>query len=325
MALVPPTSQGTGVGTVESVSAADGSIVVGGSPTDNPTIRTGTLDAIATAHPPVAAVAMNAQKVTGLANGTVSTDAAAFGQVSGNQLAAPVVITGSGTWVPSTTGRAIFVATLVGGGGGGNNGTATQSGGGGGGGQLIDFYYLGNVVGNQTVTIGAGGAAAVDGGTTSIGALISAAGGYNGSTTSPVSTNGTGVSGNTVTGNSNGTLFSPGSGGTSQTGAGVGQVGLAQRQRLGCGGGSGGGQTSGAGGPAGDKIVGFTGGTGAALGGGGGASANAVGSNGAAGVGGAGGAAAVNTGNGGGGGGAGTAGGAGGAGGTGLVIIYQIA
>lgn len=39
------------------------------------------LSAIATANPTAAAVAMNAKKITGLANGTASTDAAAFGQI----------------------------------------------------------------------------------------------------------------------------------------------------------------------------------------------------------------------------------------------------
>jgi hypothetical protein len=39
------------------------------------------LSAIATANPTAAAVAMNSNKITGLANGTASTDAAAFGQI----------------------------------------------------------------------------------------------------------------------------------------------------------------------------------------------------------------------------------------------------
>ncbi len=73
---------GGGTGTVTSVAAADGSVVVGGTPTVAPTVRTGTLDAIATAHPPVAAVALNAQKITGLANGASAQDAVAFGQLA---------------------------------------------------------------------------------------------------------------------------------------------------------------------------------------------------------------------------------------------------
>ncbi len=40
-----------------------------------------TLDAIATANATAAAVAMNAKKITGLANGSASDDAAAFGQI----------------------------------------------------------------------------------------------------------------------------------------------------------------------------------------------------------------------------------------------------
>jgi hypothetical protein len=65
---------------VNSLTAADTSVVVGGS-AHAPTVRTGTLDTIATQHPPTAAVAMNSQKITGLANGTASTDGAAFGQI----------------------------------------------------------------------------------------------------------------------------------------------------------------------------------------------------------------------------------------------------
>jgi hypothetical protein len=51
---------------VQSVAAADTSIVVAGTATA-PTIRTGTLDVIAAQHPPAAAVAMNSQNITGLA------------------------------------------------------------------------------------------------------------------------------------------------------------------------------------------------------------------------------------------------------------------
>lgn len=65
---------------VNSVTAADTSIVVGGT-ASAPTVRTGTLDVIATQHPPVAAVALNSQKITGLANGASASDAAAFGQI----------------------------------------------------------------------------------------------------------------------------------------------------------------------------------------------------------------------------------------------------
>lgn len=83
MGLSPASSQGGGGGggTVTSVTAADTSIVVGGTAAA-PTVATATLDVIANVHKPVAAVAMNAQKVTGVANGTVATDVAAFGQLA---------------------------------------------------------------------------------------------------------------------------------------------------------------------------------------------------------------------------------------------------
>lgn len=81
MTLVPSSSRGSsGSGTVTSVTAADTSIVVAGSATD-PTIATATLDVIAADHPPAAAVAMNAKKITGIANGAAATDVLAVGQV----------------------------------------------------------------------------------------------------------------------------------------------------------------------------------------------------------------------------------------------------
>lgn len=82
MGLVPSSSQGGGGGggTVTSVTAGDASIVAGGTAAAV-TLETGTLDEIATLHPPAAAVAMNAKKITGLANGTAASDAAAFGQI----------------------------------------------------------------------------------------------------------------------------------------------------------------------------------------------------------------------------------------------------
>lgn len=87
---------------VESVGNIDGSIIVNNFASPNPSVGTGTLDAIATAKPPVAAVGMNAQKITNLAAGTVPTDAAQFGQL-------PTVFPGgpgsnfiSGRWYPRT-------------------------------------------------------------------------------------------------------------------------------------------------------------------------------------------------------------------------------
>ena len=74
------TTASTAYVAASGVTAADTSIVIAGTATA-PTIKTGTLDVIATQHPPAAAVAMNSQKITGLANGTATTDAAAFGQI----------------------------------------------------------------------------------------------------------------------------------------------------------------------------------------------------------------------------------------------------
>ena len=68
-------------GTVTSVTATDTSIVVSGTDTIAPTIATGTLDVIATQHPPAAAWSNNSEKITSLANGSSAQDAAAFGQI----------------------------------------------------------------------------------------------------------------------------------------------------------------------------------------------------------------------------------------------------
>ena len=73
-------ANGAGGGGVASVTAGDTSIVVGGTGT-NPTVETGTLDVIATDHPPAANWSNNSHKITSLANGSGAQDAAAFGQI----------------------------------------------------------------------------------------------------------------------------------------------------------------------------------------------------------------------------------------------------
>ena len=60
--------------TVQSVTAGDASISVIGTVT-NPKIETGTLDKIASLHPPAAAVTFNGQKGTKVANGTAAMEA----------------------------------------------------------------------------------------------------------------------------------------------------------------------------------------------------------------------------------------------------------
>ena len=92
-----------GVGTV---AATDASIVVTGTATA-PTIATGTLDVIATQHPAAAAVGLNSQKITSLANGSAATDAAAFGQIIAKQAATSTsgytLVNGTGTIITWTT------------------------------------------------------------------------------------------------------------------------------------------------------------------------------------------------------------------------------
>ena len=76
-----------GSGGVTSVTAADTSIVVGGT-ASAPTVRTGTLDVIAADHAPAADWSNNSHKITSLANGSAASDAAAFGQITAANAAA---------------------------------------------------------------------------------------------------------------------------------------------------------------------------------------------------------------------------------------------
>lgn len=78
-------------GVVTGITAADTSLVVGGT-SGAPTVRTATLDVIATQHPPAAAWSNNSHNITHVANGSAASDAAAFGQI-------PVAATNS---VPGT-------------------------------------------------------------------------------------------------------------------------------------------------------------------------------------------------------------------------------
>lgn len=79
--IIPPfTGPPPAVSAVASVTAADTSIVIGGTAT-NPTVRTNTLDVIATQHPAAADWSNNSHKITNLTNGAAAQDAAAFGQI----------------------------------------------------------------------------------------------------------------------------------------------------------------------------------------------------------------------------------------------------
>ena len=77
-----PIGGGGGGGGVAALTAADTSIVIGGTGT-NPTARTNTLDVIAADHPAAADWSNNSHKITSLANGAAAGDAAAFGQTIG--------------------------------------------------------------------------------------------------------------------------------------------------------------------------------------------------------------------------------------------------
>jgi hypothetical protein len=89
------TPSGGGGGSVNSVAAGDASIAVGGT-ASAPTVETGRLDQVASLHPPTAAVGMNGQKVTSLANGSASADAVAFGQLGSAAFQATTAFDASG-------------------------------------------------------------------------------------------------------------------------------------------------------------------------------------------------------------------------------------
>lgn len=72
--------QGVTSGFVTGVTATDTSVVVDNTIPTAPKLRTNTLDVVAAQHPPVAAVAMSTQKLTGLQNGSAAQDSAAYGQ-----------------------------------------------------------------------------------------------------------------------------------------------------------------------------------------------------------------------------------------------------
>ena len=89
-----PTWQAGG-GAVDSVTAGDTSIVVGGTSTA-PTIETGTLDVIAADHPPAGNWSNNSHKITSLANGSAAQDAAAYGQTPAGGNTATIAQGGTG-------------------------------------------------------------------------------------------------------------------------------------------------------------------------------------------------------------------------------------
>jgi hypothetical protein len=81
--------------TVVKVKAGDASIAVHGT-VARPTIETGTLDEIASLHPPAAAVNFNGQKGINVANGSATTDVAAFGQLPSSSSPLPLDAGGTG-------------------------------------------------------------------------------------------------------------------------------------------------------------------------------------------------------------------------------------
>ncbi len=93
--------------TVTEVLAGDKSITIKGTATE-PKVATGSLDKIATLHPPLAPVTFNAHKGINIANGSAPTDVAAFGQLP--SAAAPLPLTEGGTGVSESSAGALLTA-----------------------------------------------------------------------------------------------------------------------------------------------------------------------------------------------------------------------
>jgi hypothetical protein len=111
------------------------------------------------------------------------------------------VFTSNGTYTPTSGMVYCIIEVCGGGGGGGSTNPAAGQGGAGAGGSAGGYsrgrYTAAQIGASQTVTIGAGGAAASGGGTTSVGALIQATGGGAGSSINASAMNqaGTGAAG----------------------------------------------------------------------------------------------------------------------------------
>jgi hypothetical protein len=88
-----------GAGGVATVTAADGSAVTGGTAT-NVTVATGSLDAIATAHPPLANWSNNSHKITALTAGAAAGEAAIWDQTP------PGIVTAKGDVIGGTGSHA---------------------------------------------------------------------------------------------------------------------------------------------------------------------------------------------------------------------------
>lgn len=104
---------GEGGGSVDSVTAADGSVVIGGTG-DNPTARTGTLDVIAAEHPPAASVPMNGHKHTGLASGSAAGDSVQFGQLGTAAFQAASAFDAAGAAAAAQSGAEAFATSATG-------------------------------------------------------------------------------------------------------------------------------------------------------------------------------------------------------------------
>lgn len=137
---------------------------------------------------------MGNNKITGLANGTASTDAVNFGQMTG-RLINTQTITATGVYTP-TAGTTSVIVELIGGGASGtgtpaNSASQLSTGSGGGSGSWGRGRYT-SAFSGVTVTIGSGGTGVANsgtaGGNSSFGALLVCPGGNFGGNTQQANT-----------------------------------------------------------------------------------------------------------------------------------------
>lgn len=178
---------------------------------------------------------------------------------------------GSGAYTPTAGTKFAKVSMVGGGGAGGGIGGGLFGGGGGGAGEFAEGVFTAVQIGaGQTITIGPAGAAASggDGGTTSLGVLLTAKGGSGALNFSPGASGGTGGSGAGIhikggdgaNGfNVNGGATYGGQGGSSYFGGGglgaTGSAGAANGEAYGSGGGGGTNAALGAAGQGGAVII----------------------------------------------------------------------
>ena len=172
---------------ISLIGIVNHAVIVGGASNvlQNFTLADGHLLIGATGLDPVSAE-LTAGTGISIVSGPGSITISASGSGMGFTSIKEVKFESSGTYTPSSSTQSVLVRMVGGGGGGGNapitNPSAVALGGGGGGGEYAEWFFdIATIGASQPVTIGAGGSSSMpQGGTTSLGSLLSAVGGFKG-------------------------------------------------------------------------------------------------------------------------------------------------